>query len=735
MIRHIHVIHTAEDARAMVALFQTHQPAVGAFDTETTGLHITMDRPFLIQFGWLYQEQIYAFTCDLEIAPKLGREVVKAANWLGAQLQVYLGHNVKYDLHMLANYGEPYTTENLSDTQFYIRYAHDALTPEKGGPPLGLKDYCAQYINREAKFHERLLDQEKTLIAKTWNSRLRLALGWTAKKISDVFESLTFDVEELDPAIRQCYVQWTVELPQEIALRMDTIVDSQQIPYNMLNRQQVIEYAGMDIVWTLEIYNKLAPVVKLRQNEQAIQFENSLIIPLWEMERVGFKIDTAYLYQAKENVRQYILERQRRLHELAGCTLSISQHARIKSLLNHRFNLVAESTNAEALSRTTADLKRNDPTNPAIEFIEIIQELRTLEKWYATYILRFMRDLRRSDHLHTQIHQVGTVSGRVTSDFQQFPKDAIKTADGRELFSPRRMVVVEGGDYDGLIYLDYSQIELRLQAMYTILVEHPEPNLIRAYAPYDCLNERGERFDCHNPNHIKTWDAPWFLAEAPLQRWEPLDVHAATTCYAFDIDPTHPDFKKLRYHGKRINFAKNYGAQLKRIQDMFPEYDLERVKKINDSYYKAFPGVRAYHDYCYRLALQQSYATNMFGVRYFNVSGHNLINMLIQGSSAFFLKWKIRQLYDYSKAAGIKSKFQMNIHDELSWVKHRDEAEVFFQFKAIMEEWADAIIPIVAEMEVSFTNWAEKKGVHTLEELWERSTLFKSTSNQMSMNS
>ena len=62
----------------------------------------------------------------------------------------------------------------------------------------------------------------------------------------------------------------------------------------------------------------------------------------------------------------------------------------------------------------------------------------------------------------------------------------------------------------------------------------------------------------------------------------------------------------------------------------------------------------------------------------------------------------------------------MNIHDELSWVKHKDETAVFFELKALMEDWEDSLIPIVAEMELSRTNWAEKKGVHTVDDLWLR---------------
>ena len=44
---------------------------------------------------------------------------------------------------------------------FFIRYAHDALHVHEGGPPLALKEYAAKYIDRSAKTHEKLSDQEK----------------------------------------------------------------------------------------------------------------------------------------------------------------------------------------------------------------------------------------------------------------------------------------------------------------------------------------------------------------------------------------------------------------------------------------------------------------------------------------------------------------------------------------------------------------------------------------------
>ena len=150
---------------------------------------------------------------------------------------------------------------------------------------------------------------------------------------------------------------------------------------------------------------------------------------------------------------------------------------------------------------------------------------------------------------------------------------------------------------------------------------------------------------------------------------------------------------------------------------MFPEYDAETAHRIDDAYYTAFPGVKEYHNYCYRRAEVSSNTQNLFGIRYYGVSGHKLVNMLVQGSAAFYLKWKIRQLYEFTKANNLKSKWQMQIHDELSWCFCLDDGvETLFEFKKIMEDWDDGQVPVVADMEITTATWADKKEVETIEE-------------------
>lgn len=714
-------ISTSSDIKILKNIVNTIKPRFGAVDTETSGLHIINDKPFVVQFGFLDEpnRRGFTFAVDFERTPSIANEALSYWTETAKSLQIYLGHNIKYDLHMLKNIGYEYKESNLSDTMFYIRYGHDALHPEEGGPPLGLKEYASRYIDPNAKLHEKLLDKEKSDKTKQYNNLLKMMLNrgskrYTLKSIKELFDDCIFEASDLPDDIKEIYMEWKASLPLYLQHKVQSLVESDMIRYNDLNRENLIKYAHYDIIYTLEIFESLRHIVKNRKQEYAIEIENRCILPWYEMEEEGFKADKDYLENARINLKQYIKERREYFYELAGEKVGVAQQQAIKRILKDKYNLTVKSTGNEALS-----ILKNSTENKAVkEFITVLQELRTLEKWYSAYIIRFQKDLKFNDKLYTTINQVGAVSGRVTSDFQQFPKKPIKTIDGKELFHPRRIVKTD----TAIVYLDYSQIELRFQALYTIIIGKPDFNMCRAYMPYKCISKEGIPFDYNNPEHIKNWNKEWYHEENPEEHWDPVDVHGATTTAATGLTKDDPEFHTLRSTiGKRVNFAKNYGAELGRIRQMFPDKTYEECVKINDSYYKAFPGVKEYHNYCNERANLYSNTANLFGVRYYNVTGHKLKNLLIQGSAAFYLKLKIIELYEFCKLNNIKTKFQMQIHDELSWEWNPDDKpEVFFAFKHIMENWKEAKVPIIADMEVTTKTWADKVEVETIEELKEK---------------
>ena len=136
MLNWTHVtITTNQQATDMVHTFKETVPEIGAMDTETIGLHIKCDKPFLYQFGWFNEsmKQGWTYVVDLERQPVLAHQVIRRWHELAKRLKKFLGHNIKYDMHMCRNAGIEYQWDNISDTMLYIRLAHDAIPKRAAG--------------------------------------------------------------------------------------------------------------------------------------------------------------------------------------------------------------------------------------------------------------------------------------------------------------------------------------------------------------------------------------------------------------------------------------------------------------------------------------------------------------------------------------------------------------------------------------------------------------------------
>ena len=184
------------------------------FDTETTGLNIKYDLPFLLPWGFIDKyDDAYVYCVDVDKNEHLFKQTALAIVKL-AKDQGLVGHNIKYDIHMLNNIGVE-TPDNINyiDTMVLIRLAHDALTVANGGPPLGLKEYATKYINRSAKDHEHEVKYERTRLAKELNMKLKNALykidkKWTMDYLDKYFKDVLHSVDTLEEPIKTAYKKW-----------------------------------------------------------------------------------------------------------------------------------------------------------------------------------------------------------------------------------------------------------------------------------------------------------------------------------------------------------------------------------------------------------------------------------------------------------------------------------------------------------------------------------------------
>ena len=711
-------IKTLNDIESMEWDFVLSNTKYFAYDTETTGLNFMKDKPFLIIFG--FDKSVYYWDANFKEATYAMFKIVQSTD------KMLFAHNAKYDYHMLHNIGTPIPDNiELSDSITLFRLISDC---DDDFQSMRLEKLGEKYVDPDAKFagHEikKMLEHMKAERKRLVCTNYKALTG--EKSFKDAWETFSNRVRFITE-YHECFDDY----------KEPTYYDAY-----LQDPELVKQYAIDDVVIILEFLNNIGPLYAKKYwdyktntiDTRTWKRENKLIRGIATMERNGFKVDVDYLIKSHYKVEKFKEMLYNKLFKLTGETWKVGQHAEIKKFFERKFNLNLEKSDKKAIQQ----LSHNDNKDIAT-IAKLIIKLRTVDKWLSTYIDGVLNKIIEVDgewRLYTSINNNGAISGRVSCDLQQMPKYAIYETDddgdmlletsladddSKELFHPRKFVIPSEG-YK-LYFIDYSQMELRIQANYTILVGHTDYNLCRAYMPYDCytvveLTHDKIEFDYKNPEHIKhAYDWKWYNKDG--SEWSPTDLHTKTTLTAFpefaDKTDTKEFKKKWRYLGKSTNFAKNYGCGAKTLASNL-DIDLETATRLSDAYNSAYPGVIEYQKSVQAELNLKGFVTNLYGRRYYLEKSTNFYkgnNYVIQGTGADALKEVEIKICEYLKDK--KSRFILPIHDELAIeVAPDEESYVPRDIKEMMESIGNTIkyVPMVAEVEATDTNWASKKEVN-----------------------
>lgn len=710
-------IKTLNDIESMEWDFALSNTKYFAYDTETTGLNFMKDKPFLIIFG--FDKSVYYWDANFKEATYAMFKIVQSTD------KMLFAHNAKYDYHVLHNIGTPIPDNiELSDSITLFRLISDC---DDDFQSMRLEKLGEKYVDPDAKFagHEikKMLEHLKAERKRLVCTNYKALTG--EKSFKDAWETFSNRVRFITE-YHECFDDYKEPTYYDAYLQAPELVK---------------QYAIDDVVIILEFLNNIGPLYAKKYwdyktntiDTRTWKRENKLIRGIATMERNGFKVDVDYLIKSHYKVEKFKEMLYNKLFKLTGETWKVGQHAEIKKFFERKFNLILEKSDKKAIQQ----LSHNDNKDIAT-IAKLIIKLRTVDKWLSTYIDGVLNKIIEVDgewRLYTSINNNGAISGRVSCDLQQMPKYAIYETDddgdmlletsladddSKELFHPRKFVIPSEG-YK-LYFIDYSQMELRIQANYTILVGHTDYNLCRAYMPYDCytvveLTHDKLEFDYRNPEHIKhAYDWKWYNKDG--SEWSPTDLHTKTTLTAFpefaDKTDTKEFKKKWRYLGKSTNFAKNYGCGAKTLASNL-DIDLETATKLSDAYNSAYPGVIEYQKSVQAELNLKGFVTNLYGRRYYLEKSTNFYkgnNYVIQGTGADALKEVEIKICEYLKDK--KSRFILPIHDELAIeVAPDEESYVPKAIKEMMESIGNVIkyVPMVAEVEATDTNWASKKEV------------------------
>jgi DNA polymerase I len=440
--------------------------------------------------------------------------------------------------------------------------------------------------------------------------------------------------------------------------------------------ESVATYAAADAETTL----RLMPIEQVeleRVNGTKIldEIDMPLSAVLADMEMIGALVDTEFFGQMSKELAGRLAEIEKEIFGHVGKTFNINSPQQLSDILFNHLRLEPPDKGrktATGFYSTSADvLEALRGKHPVLDFI---LEHRELSKLKSTYVDALPAAINpTTGRVHTSYSQIGAVTGRLSSNNPNLQNIPIRTETGRKV---RNGFIADKGNV--LLSVDYSQIELRIVAHMA-----EDEAMLAAF-------RAGE------------------------------DIHATTAAAIYDIELDQVT-KDMRRHAKAINFGLIYGMSAFGLTRS-TELTLAEAEDFVKAYFRKFPGVKKYLDGMRRQAAEIGYVETLLGRRrYFpalqgksNVQMKNreereAINAPIQGTAADIMKIAMLKIPDALKAAGLKAKMLLQVHDEL--VLECPEKEMHKTAQVVQETMANAYpmsIPLETEARAG-VNWGEMK--------------------------
>ena len=434
----------------------------------------------------------------------------------------------------------------------------------------------------------------------------------------------------------------------------------------------VKEYAAEDADITLQLYEKLLPLLKENGVEKLFyDIEMPLVPVLSRMEANGVKIDTENLQQISEEFGGEIRKIEEQIYEAAGMPFNIASPKQLGEILFEKLKIDEKAKKTKTGQYATGEevLQKLAHKHP---IIHLILDYRSLTKLKSTYLDALPALVNPKDGLiHTSYNQAVTATGRLSSNNPNLQNIPVRTEKGREI---RRAFVPRSSQYI-LLAADYSQIELRI-------IAHLSGDLAM-------VND-------FNLGH---------------------DIHAATASKVFHV-PMDQVTKEQRSRAKAVNFGIIYGMSAFGLAERMGLSRSEAADIIK-KYFEEYAGIKEYMNRSIVLAKERGYAETILGRRRYlrDINGansvvrgfaeRNAINAPIQGSSADMIKIAMIGIHQELERMKMQSKMILQVHDELVFDARLEELD---DLKAIVKDkMVNALplsVPVVVEMNTG-SNWLE----------------------------
>lgn len=477
--------------------------------------------------------------------------------------------------------------------------------------------------------------------------------------------------------------QLALELFQAEMTEIKTLIGTgkKQITMAEVAIEQAGPYAAADADFTWRLYEHFEPEI---DNHNARYVNEEIELPLLpvliEMQRNGMIIDKTALAEMSEQLGSDVEQiKQAATAVVGGRDLNLASNQQVAALLidelgapKTRKTKTGWSMDANALEKIVETSGLDDRVYQIAEAVLKYRELTKLKSTYVDALPELVNP--QTGRVHTSFNQVGSATGRLSSNDPNVQNIPVRTELGRRV---RKAFVADAENGWQFLAADYSQIELRILAHLS-----QEPGLLEAF-------HKGE------------------------------DIHAATARAMYDVEEVSADQRRI---AKILNFGVIYGlgpVGVARQTDLSRQQGQEFI----DLYFGKYPGIRDYIEQVKQSARDNGFAETITGRRRYlpdinaGHPGHRAaaervsVNMPIQGTAADVIKIAMVNISNEMKSQKMQSKMSIQVHDELIFeIAPGELMEMQMLVTSMMPAAMDLDVPLLVEAKTGPT-WGDMDSV------------------------
>jgi DNA polymerase-1 len=385
--------------------------------------------------------------------------------------------------------------------------------------------------------------------------------------------------------------------------------------------------APMQAWYTLRLAPAVLSLLDDGSRTLLTEIEIPTLMTLVEMELVGVSVSHEQLAQLSSQLGERSAGYAASAYAEIGREVNLGSPKQLQDVLFEQLGMPKTRANKTGFSTDAGALADLQASNPH-PFLDLLLKHRDSTK-LRQIVETLDKEIDGTGRIHTTYMQIGTTTGRISSNDPNLQNIPVRTEEGRRI----RTAFQAGPGSECLLTADYSQIEMRIMAHLS-----EDAGLIEAF-------NAGE------------------------------DLHRFVGARIFGVAPAEVS-GEMRSKVKAMSYGLAYGLSAFGLSKQL-RIDNKEAKQLMTDYFARFGAVRDYLRNVVEQAKVDGYTQTLFGRRRPFPDLHSpnrvlrdnaeraALNAPIQGSAADIMKIAMNGIARDLSGGGFESRMMLQVHDEL----------------------------------------------------------------------